>query len=386
MADGHIILLPLAGYYDWRKAAHNYALSFGVNFTSDPATAGQIATTVTIAGAPEGYPDQGDIEAWFHEHCPAVTVDYVPAADPAALELALRGRVAAGDEYAPVNQPPTYPWPPGRCLIGLHGRTDGPMEASDFEAVRLARIEAVKLLTWARPADVDRLRAIRPDIFILMRLMTKIGAPDQFSDFFVSEVQAHMAAFYARGLRYFEIHNEPNLTLEGWRSSWQNGADFARFFVEVRNALKAQFPEALFGWPGLSPGPALDGVRQKDWDFLAEAADAVRLADWIGVHCYWQAAATMEDEADGGRVYRGYRQQFPDKLIFVTEFSNATEPPAVKGQQYIDYYRSLRDEPGLGAAFSYVVSASTGFATEVWRTETGAQTEITHVVGGRPDF
>ncbi len=70
----------------------------------------------------------------------------------------------------------------------------------------------------------------------------------------------------------------------------------------------------------------------------------------------------------------------------VTEFSNATEAPGVKGQQYVDYFRSLRQEPGLGAAFAYVVSASSGFETEVWRTEAGAQTEITRSVGARPDF
>jgi hypothetical protein len=386
MAESQIILLPQADYYAWRDAAESYAVFFGVNLTSDPATAGEIAQTVTVAGAVDSYPDQGDIQAWFREHYPAVTVDYVPANSPAELGEALQQRIAADNRFAPISAPMTYPWPPGRCLIGLHGRTDGRLDEADFATIRLARVEAVKLLTWARPEEVDRLRTLRPDMFILMRLMTKIGAPNQFSEFFVSEVQAYMAAFYARGLRYFELHNEPNLALEGCGSSWQNGADFARFFLEVRDRLKAQFPEALLGWPGLSPGPALPGVRQKDTEFLAQATAAVQAADWIGVHCYWQSAPVMEDEAEGGRVYRAYRRQFPDKLIFVTEFSNATEAPAVKGRQYVDYYRSLRGEPGLGAAFSFVVSASSGFDSEVWHTEAGRQTEITQWVGSRPDF
>ena len=33
-----------------------------------------------------------------------------------------------------------------------------------------------------------------------------------------------MPAFYERGVRHFEIHNEPNLRLEGWQQSWQDGA------------------------------------------------------------------------------------------------------------------------------------------------------------------
>lgn len=400
MADIQVILLPQDHYYAWLGAAQGYGLKFGVNLTADPDSAGRLGQVVTIAGAPGGYPAQGDIQAWFHQTYPQVKVDYIPAASPDELGAALQKRIDAGDRYAPPAPPvpvapvappapvapvaPVYPWPAGKCLVGVHGRTDGPMQDADFEAVRVSNVEAVKLLTWARPEDIDRLRQIRPDVFILARLMTKIGAPNQFSDFFVGEVGQHMANFYARGIRYFELHNEPNLTLEGWRSSWQNGGDFARFFLEVRDKLKARFPEALLGWPGLSPGPGVDGVRLKDWDFVAQADAALRAADWLGVHCYWQSAAIMEDAAEGGRVYRAYRQRYPDKLIFITEFSNATEPPAVKAQQYVSYYQSLRHEPGVGAAFSFVSSASSGFESEAWRSEAGQLSEIPAAVGRRP--
>jgi len=38
----------------------------------------------------------------------------------------------------------------------------------------------------------------------------------------------------------------------------------------------------------------------------------------------------------------------------------------VKGLPYWDYDRSLRHEPGLGAAFACVVLASGGFAAKAW--------------------
>ncbi len=384
MDETHVILLPQDNYYGWLSAAQAYGLAFSANLTSDPASAGRIAQVVTIAGAPEGYPAQGDIQAWFQTNFPTVRLDYVAAATPDDLRAALQPRL---DANAPFPAPaPDYAWAPGVCLTGLHGRTDGALQDADFEAVRVSQVEAVKLLTWARPQDVDRLRTIRPDVFILARLMTKIGAPNQFSDFFVSEVQTQMAQFYAKGIRYFELHNEPNLTLEGCRSSWQDGHDFARFFLEVQSQLKARFPEARLGWPGLSPGPALEGVRQKDWDFVDQADAALRAADWLGVHCYWQSAPQMEDEAVGGRVYRAYRQRYPDKLIFITEFSNATEPPPVKAAQYMAYYRSLRHEPGIGAAFSFVSSASAGFESEAWRNEAGQLSAIPGLVGARAAF
>jgi hypothetical protein len=382
-AESHAVLLPADNYYGWLAAARSYAVAFGANLTSDANSAGRVAGVVTIAGVPGGYPAQGDIQAWFAQNFPQVRVDYVAAASPDELRASLQKRINLDDPYLPVSSV-TFPWPAGRCLVGVHGRADGPLQPADFAAVQASQVEAVKLLTWARPEDIDQLRQIRPDIFILARLMTKIGAPNQFSDFFVSEVQSQMAAFYARGIRYFEVHNEPNLRSEGWLSSWQDGHDFARFFLEVRQKLKAQFPDARLGWPGLSPGPGIDGQRLKDSDFLDQADAAARAADWLGVHCYWQSAGLMEDEAIGGRVYRQYRRRYPDKLIFITEFSNATEPPAVKAPQYVAYYQSLFNEPGIGAAFSFVVSASGPFSGEAWRDEAGNLSAIPAVVGSRP--
>jgi hypothetical protein len=272
-----------------------------------------------------------------------------------------------------------YSWPAQVCLAGVHGRAGEPtMRQADFTALQQARLEAVKLLTWTLPGQIDLVRAQNPGVFILARLMTKIGAPNQFSDFFVSEVQDHMAAFYARGVRYFEIHNEPNLTMEGWRSSWQDGREFNRFFMEVYAKLKGRFPEAQLGYPGLSPdGVPAPGVRANDLAFLAESDQAARTADWLGVHCYWQSEEEMSAPR-GGLNYQEYRRRYPDKVLFITEFSNVVFnlDKRVKGQQYARYYQMLRNVPGLGAAFCYILSATQGFEGEVWCDEKGNLSEI----------
>ena len=87
----------------------------------------------------------------------------------------------------------------------------------------------------------------------------------------------------------------------------------------------------------------------------------------------------------GGLVYEEYRRRFPDKLLFVTEFSNPTEDTEarVKGQQYLEYYRRLRGIRGIGAAFSFVLSASSDFPHEVWRTEDGKPRDICNLIGQR---
>ncbi len=61
-------------------------------------------------------------------------------------------------------------WAPGKCLIGVHGRADGPLEDADFPPLEEARVEAVKFLASAQPENVDRCRSINPNTFFVARL------------------------------------------------------------------------------------------------------------------------------------------------------------------------------------------------------------------------
>jgi len=380
----HVLLLPTEGYGEWFQAAMPFILKFGPQATKDPNTVGNLPApvTVTIVDTGASYPGQGDIRAWFGQTLPQVAVDYVRVADAEQLKSTLQGRIDSNVAVPEIKI--TYPWPAGKCLVGLHGRADGPQMDADFDVMRRARLESVKLLSWAPPEDFDRVRALNPKMFVLVRLFTKIGAPDQFSDFFVAEVQDAMARFYQRGVRYFEIHNEPNLKLEGWGSSWADGSAFNRFFIEVRNKLKAKFPEALFGYPGLSPDGFPMPERTNDIVFLDQCREAVQLSDWIGAHCYWTNPDEMRSEK-GGMSFMEFRKRFPEKLIFITEFSNPANwvGRAEKAHQYVQYYELLRNVPGLGAAFCFLSSASAQFPHEAWWDENGAISEIPDVVGGR---
>ena len=57
---------------------------------------------------------------------------------------------------------------------------------------------------------------------------------------------------------------------------------------------------------------------------------------------------------------------------------------AERGKQYAEYYKLARNVPNLGAVFAFVLSASSGFDTEVWRREDGSPTAIVGAVGSRP--
>jgi hypothetical protein len=287
---------------------------------------------------------------------------------------------------APLSEDAQFPWPPGFCLVGLHGRTDGPLEPPDHVVIGQARIEAVKLLSTARPPDVDALRAQNPNTFILMRMFASFVGRIVTAKEFAGWMAGDLAPFYAKGVRYFEVHNEPNLVPEGWTWSWASGQEFGAWFIEVRDRLKQHFPEALFGFPGLSPGDNVPGLRQNALTFLTGADAACRAADWVGVHTYWLSDQELNSAA-GGLGYLEYRRRFPNKLLFITEFSNPAPEvdKHLKAQQYVRLYQMLRTVPGLAAAFCFAVSASSGFGSETWRKEDGGLTAIPGVVGARTD-
>ena len=279
----------------------------------------------------------------------------------------------------------TVAWEHGRCLIGLHGRADGPLLEPDFPVIRDTRMEAVKLLSNAPPENVKRLREINESIFLMVRLFGKFHERTVSSADFVSSIEADVERLYRAGVRHYEVHNEPNLQIEGWQRSWQDGSQFADWFMEVFERVKGRFPDALLGYPGLSPGWDISGQRMDSWTFLQQSEEAVLSADWIGCHCYWASDVDML-KPSGGMVFDEYRRRYPDKLLFITEFSNpSSETPArAKGQQYVEYYRRLREVSGVGAAFSFVLSASSHFPHEVWREEDGRASEIATLVGRRP--
>jgi murein DD-endopeptidase MepM/ murein hydrolase activator NlpD len=294
--------------------------------------------------------------------------------------------ISLGDTPREV-QTPAPRWAYDQCLVGVHGRADGPMEAADWEAFSQANVEALKLLSTASGEDVDHAREINPNVFITVRARFDFPqaqvSPEQFAETVARDLEPH----YRRGIRYVELHNEPNTAIEGWGSGWRDGSEFADFFLQSVELLKGDYPEARWGWPGLAPGDGIDGQRFYNWDFVRGARDAIDASAWIGVHCNWLGANDSNILKPGtGLEYQAYRDQWPNKLIFITAFSNLSldVDKATKARQYVKYFQHLRDQPGVGAAFSYVVSGSRHVAHQAWRREDGSLTAIPGAIGSRP--
>ncbi len=143
----------------------------------------------------------------------------------------------------------------------------------------------------------------------------------------------------------------------GW--NWANGGEFGAWLQQVLSLLRPRFPDAKWGYPGLSP----QSNNPYDADaFLNGSSAAASACDWIGVHCYWQTVNgpqyPMTGDSDG-MYWRGkFRPRFPGMMLMITEYSNntASVPADEKGREYAQYIRLLRNELNVGAAFAFALS------------------------------
>lgn len=292
-----------------------------------------------------------------------------------------------------------FVWPLGHALVGLHGPAEPWIEQWNdqaFQIIQQGRIEAVKMLASegllnkgeeALTKIVNRLHAVGVH-FILARLFCQFGEPHTPQEF-VDSVAPAARSLFARGVQYFEVHNEPNLNMpgskEGMWVSWQNGGEFGAFFQQSVDLLREQLPDAYFGFPGVSPGYDIPKVRANSDRFLTEAAEAIkRSADFVCMHTYWGLDGT--NYLDSIRKIRTFCTKHVSKPVFVSEFSNAAPRVGkdIKGREYAQFYAAARKlAPNLCGVFSYVLSAGISNGRQDFPDEIWTNSPIAQYVGAR---
>jgi len=312
-----------------------------------------------------------------------------------------------GTPTSPVIGRPSPVWKFGVCLAGA-GNADANVwhEPSFPEAIKAARLEAIKLVPLS---DGDKMNKVynwfrsQGIAFVMVRLTWKpdpawatLSASERMSAAvrsFVETARGQLEFAYANGVRYFEVHNEPNITAnptdpigDGLGTAWLGPGDFAEWFRRVTDELRKIRSGIFLGFPGLAPrgsdfadfGGGLIKVNGQPllWNtdkWLSMCKSTIdEKADWIGVHCYWQFDGSglfgIENPDSGGMYWRRYKTRFPGKLLFITEFSNngVQIPLAEKGRQYAKYIALLRQEKAIGAAFGYAIYWATDPNRESW--------------------
>ena len=83
-----------------------------------------------------------------------------------------------------------------RARVGLHGRNDHHFQSADYELVKTARIESLKMMSFTVLDDFARLARENPDIEFIVRLYDgrfgkgeKHPSPTEFADTFAPIMQ-----------------------------------------------------------------------------------------------------------------------------------------------------------------------------------------------------
>lgn len=283
-----------------------------------------------------------------------------------------------------VKQVEAKGWPAERCLVGAVGRLGGLLQAEDLDLVARAGLEALSISLAERQETLRALRRIHPGLL----LMSAIPSPESSAQSLGSAALAHnlgdVARLLAEGVHDFELGSVPNLQLGGWNRTWRDGAEFAAWWLEAAAALRAEHPDIRLGFPALDPGDWVEGWRASSREFLEQAGAAADQADWIGVHAYWESQEALED-LSGGRSYEQVIERFPGKRLVITAFANPSPEvsPHVKAGQYLDFLKTVGSEPAIGAALCSCLSASGGFDSVAWRSESGDDRGIAARIGER---
>ncbi len=95
---------------------------------------------------------------------------------------------------------------------------EGPVRQADLDALQQAAVEAVRLRAGVNlVADVDVLRGLGIQRFLVQLLSPRPGAEPISPEAFVEEFASPVAAFLRAGVTDFEIHGEPNTAARLWR-------------------------------------------------------------------------------------------------------------------------------------------------------------------------
>jgi hypothetical protein len=271
-------------------------------------------------------------------------------------------------------------------LVGIHGRNDfwqGQFLEPDYQTIRQARIELVKLMEYTKLDVIRRLRAEQPAIQFIVRLYEQGQKPPPPAEF----VQKHANAIesFRPYLDLFEVLNEPNHLQEGWGPALDQARAFNNWFLETIALLKARHPWAKFGFPALSP-TMLPNDPHLDFDWLEASRPAIEAAHWLGVHCYWFDEHGVLHPAFGLR-FTQYHDRFPKKIIHITEFNGGPqEDPYKRAQNYVKYYREVSKYPYVGSASAFIMSSPDAqfHPLQWWQPDSGQVRPLVWEVGQIP--
>ena len=280
------------------------------------------------------------------------------------------------------DAPPTVTPPPpatGPARIGLHASADpGDLYGGEAEFNEFATLfpGVIKVLNAHSETAVKRLATSNPGAEWIVRAFLSWGGrsvtSQNFFDWTKDDTLRTVNALRSLGIGddhiYVELHNEPNLALEGWGYSWADGVGFNAWLMDVLQLYRNFLPTVKFLYPGLSPGGSIVSVRYDSAAFLNQSLAAAKACDGVGVHAYWSDPYPI---AQAYAHVDAYAQIFGSKPLWITEASRndrpATKTPQQYANEYFAFWQELKKRPSVQGVTFYVASGSDPyFQPECW--------------------
>ena len=268
----------------------------------------------------------------------------------------------------PVDRPMT-----GQARLGLHASATPDISAAEMAEFNALRPGMIKVLSFHNPDALQQMVKDHANVHWVVRAFLDFGnrniSPDQFVNDTIGDTKRTLAILQGKNV-VVELHNEPNLTLEGLKSTWADGRAFNMWWLQVLGKYRQQLPNVRYIFPGLSPGPDQANLRQGDRAFLEACRPAIEAADGLAMHAYWSNPHfNMMTHPDSGiPLVDDYIRRFPNKPIWITEASNNLGSDwDAKAREYMQFWQELQKRPPIQGVTYFVASAAPGtFEHETW--------------------
>jgi hypothetical protein len=273
------------------------------------------------------------------------------------------------------DPPPVPPPPPpitGKAQIGLHGPADGGFFFSGpgtFREFHNLRPGIIKVMTSHAPESIGLLRQEHPGVQWVVRVFQSFDdrniTPAEFLRWNLPDIERTLNVLAGERV-ILELHNEPNLFSEGYKASWCSGEQFNLWMISLIGEVQKALPGVDLMFPGLSPGPVVEGVRAESHEqFIDACRSSIARCQGLGIHLYWGHDTDVKSALALGDWYIS---QFPDMPIYVTESSrNDGADPDTMAADYVAFHRGLMSRPTVQGVCFFVVSASDQrYAHETW--------------------
>ncbi len=272
----------------------------------------------------------------------------------------------APQPIAPVSitEPPSWTWSFTAQQRGVGTSAGG--WAPDDHQLDLARRNRIEFALICAYEPNQAARTIQPlrdagvNSFIFRACTHEHpSTPRRFIDLTVPILQEFAVVHGSDQPLLIAIGNEPNIANEGWGIAWRDGADFANWWLAVAAAYRQFFPGAKLGFPAMSPGGDVPGIRMNEAAFVTGAMGAVQAADWIGVHYYWADPSGQ----DINPPLAQWRAWFGNKPIIGTEVGPADAVQVSPGAVQIAYQKFA--EIGIPAC-AWLLSGAGAWRNAAW--------------------